>query len=327
VGMQEVKKNSATAWLVWLMLISIFLAFPFILEKGISQYYLYLAIKIMVWALFATSFNLVLGYGGMMSFGHAAFFGIGAYTGSLLLVKASCPLVLAFAAAIFAAAAAGLIIGYLSVRIKGIFFFATITLSFAQLAYILAFKWRSFTFGDDGIQGIPVPAMISTDETYIKYYFFALVITVICIYLLWKTVRSPFGLMLRALRENPERAVFFGMKVENYRLIAFVISASFSGIAGVLYAFLETAIAPDILFWSMSGEVILMSVLGGMHIFFGPAIGAVIMVLLNTFITSYTEYWPLCLGVTLILIVLFFPDGVAGLIHERYTIWRKKEAA
>ena len=114
------------------------------------------------------------------------------------------------------------------------------------------------------------------------------------------------------------------MKVENYRLIAFVISAIFSGIAGVLFAFLETSISPDILFWNMSGEVILMSLLGGMHIFLGPAIGAAIMVLLNTFITSYTEYWPFFLGTTLILIVLFFPGGVGGLIHERYTLWRKR---
>lgn len=220
---------------------------PFILEKGFSEYYLYLATKIMVWALYAMSFNIVLGYGDMMSFGHAAFFGIGAYTCSLLLIKASCHMALAFAAAPFAAAAAGLIIGYFSVRIKGVFYFATITLSFAQLAYILAFKWRSFTFGDDGIQGIPVPALISTDETYVNYYFFALIIILICIYVLWKIVKSPFGLMLKSLRENPERATFVGMNVENYRLIAFVISAFFSGIAGVLYALLETSIAPDIL--------------------------------------------------------------------------------
>lgn len=324
MGMQEVKKNISSTYLAWFIIVFILLVLPFILEKGFSQYYLYLAIKIMVWALFAISFNLVLGYGGMMSFGHAAFFGIAAYTCSLLLVKASCPLILAFAAAVLAAAAAGVIIGFLSVRIKGIFFFATITLSFAQLAYILAFKWRSFTFGDDGIQGIPVPNLISTDETYINYYFFALVVIILCIYILWKITRSSFGLMLRSLRENPERAVFFGMKVETYRLIAFVISALFSGIAGVLFAFLETSISPDILFWSMSGEVILMSVLGGMHIFFGPAIGAAIMVLLNSFITSYTEYWPLLLGTTLILIVLFFPGGVGGFIHERYALWRKR---
>lgn len=324
--MQEVKKNFGVIWLKWFIFFFILLVLPFILEKGISQYYLYLVIKIMVWALFAMSFNLVLGYGGMMSFGHAAFFGIAAYTCSLLLVKASCPVILAFAAAPFAAAAAGAIIGFFSVRIKGIFFFATITLSFAQLAFILAFKWRSFTFGDDGIQGIPVPTLISTDETFINYYFFALIIVLICIYVLWKIVKSPFGLMLKSLRENPERAVFFGMKVENYRLIAFVISAFFSGIAGVLFTFLETAISPDILFWSMSGEVILMGLLGGMHVFLGPALGAAIMVLLNSFITSYTEYWPIFLGTTLILIVLFFPGGLGGLIHERYTLWRIKKA-
>ena len=323
--MKQGRKNRTARWLYGAIAAIALIVLPFVLEKGFSEYYLYLAIKIMVWALFAMSFNLVLGYGGMMSFGHAAFFGIGGYTCSLLLVKTSCPLALAFVAAPFVAAAAGAVIGFFSVRIKGVFYFATITLSFAQLAFILAFKWRSFTFGDDGIQGIPVPALISTDETYINYYFFALIIIVIVVFLLWKIVKSPFGLMLRSLRENPERATFIGMKVENYRLIAFVISAFFSGIAGVLYAFLETAISPDILFWSMSGEVILMGLLGGMHIFLGPALGAAIMVLLNSFITSYTEYWGMVLGIILILIVLFFPKGVGGVMFEQYQkLMRKK---
>jgi len=133
--------------------------------------------------------------------------------------------------------------------------------------------------------------------------------------------------MLRSLRENPERATFVGMKVENYRLIAFVISAFFSGIAGVLYAFLETAISPDILFWSMSGEVILMGLLGGMHVFLGPALGATIMVLLNSFITSYTEYWGMVLGIVLILIVLFFPKGVGGLMFDQYQKLMKRKGA
>lgn len=230
------RKKSCTKWLGGTISGFILLVLPFILEKAFSQYDLYLAIKIMVWALYAMSFNLVLGYGGMMSFGHAAFFGVGAYTCSLLLVKASCPFSLAMAAAPFAAAAVGLIIGFFSVRIKGVFYFAILTLSFAQLVYILAFKWRSFTFGDDGIQGIPVPEMIATDETHINYYFFSLIILLICIYILWRIVKSPFGLMLRSLRENPERATFVGMNVENYRLIAFVISAFFSGMAGVLSA-------------------------------------------------------------------------------------------
>lgn len=220
-------KHNGVKWLWGAITALVLIVLPFVLEKAFSQYDLYLAIKVMVWALYAMSFNLVLGYGGMMSFGHAAFFGVGAYTCSLLLVKASCPVALAFAAAPIAAAALGLIIGFFSVRIKGVFYFATITLSFAQLVYILAFKWRSFTMGDDGIQGIPVPALISTDETYINYYFFALLIILICIYALWRIVKSPFGLMLRSLKENPERATFVGMKVENYRLIAFVISAFF----------------------------------------------------------------------------------------------------
>ncbi|MCP4667815.1 MAG: branched-chain amino acid ABC transporter permease [Deltaproteobacteria bacterium] len=323
--LHDKKQNSAAKW-IWGAIAGILLiALPFVLEKGLSQYHLYLATKILVWALFATSFNLVLGYGGMMSFGHAAFFGIGAYTCSLLLVKSGCPMILAFVAAPFAAAAAGVVIGFFSVRIKGVFYFATITLSFAQLVYILAFKWRSFTFGDDGIQGIPVPALISTDETYVNYYFFALIIVLVCFFFLWKIVKSPFGMMLKSLKENPERAEFVGIRVQNYRLIAFIISAFFSGIAGVLYAFLETSIAPDILFWSMSGEVILMGLLGGMSLFLGPTVGAATMVLLNSYITSYTEYWAFFLGITLILIVLFFPKGVGGLVVDQYQTWKKRK--
>ncbi len=320
-----VTHGNAGKW-IWISVFGLSLIIlPFVLEKGISQYYLFLAANILAWALFALSFNLVLGYGGMMSFGHAAFFGVGAYTCALLLVKASCPLILAFLAAPFAAACVGLVIGYLSVRIKGVFYFAVITLCFAQLVYILVFKWRSFTFGDDGIQGIPVPAFISTDESYIHYYFFALIIVLICAFVLWRIVRSPFGMILRSLKENPERAAFVGVNVEHYRLIAFVISAFFSGIAGVLYALLQTSISPDILFWTVSGDVILMGLLGGMTLFLGPALGAAIMVLLNSFVTSYTEYWGLCLGITLILIVLFFPRGIGGIMVERYQTWKKRK--
>jgi len=320
---RQVAQGKATKWF-WTAVIGLSLIIlPFVLEGEFSQYYLFLVADILAWALFAMSFNLVLGYGGMMSFGHAAFFGVGAYTCALLLVKTSCPLVLAFLAAPLAAACVGLVIGYLSVRIKGVFYFAVLTLCFAQLVYILVYKWRGFTFGDDGIQGIPVPAFISTDASYINYYFFALIIVLICTFVLWKIVRSPFGMILRSLRENPERAAFVGINVEHYRLIAFVISAFFSGVAGVLYALLQTSISPDILFWANSGDVILMGLLGGMTLFLGPALGAAIMVLLNSFVTSYTEYWGFCLGVILILIVLFFPKGVGGVLAERYQTWKR----
>jgi len=318
-----VSQNAKTRWLKLTVTAFALVVLPFILEKAFSTYYLYLFIKAMVWALYAVSFNLVLGYGGMMSFGHAAFFGIGAYACSLLLVKSSCPLLLAFLAGPVAAALAGAVIGFFSVRIRGLFYFAVITLSFAQLVYILVFKWRTLTFGDDGIQGIPVPDVISTTDTYIPFYFFSLIIFLLCLYLLWRIVRSPFGLMLRSLRESPERAAFVGLKIESYRLIAFVLSAFFSGVAGVLFALMETSIAPNILFWSTSGEVVLMGLLGGMNLFLGPALGAVVMVLLSSFLTSYTEYWGMFLGVTLILIVLFFPKGVGGLMVEQIQKWRR----
>ncbi len=263
------ERISASRWTIILAAAVLLVALPYVLEGWMSQYYLYLVIKIVVWALFATSFNLVLGYGGMMSFGHAAFYGTGAYTCALLLVKASWPMPLAFLAAPLAAALIGLIIGYFSVKIKGIFYFATLTLSFAQLLFILVFKWRSFTFGDDGIQGIPIPQFISTLDTFVNYYYFALSVTLVCFYIMWRILRSPFGLLLRTLRENPERSTFIGVRVQKYRLIAFVISAFFSGVAGALFVFLETSVSPDVFKWSVSGEVLLMGLLGGMHVFWG----------------------------------------------------------
>lgn len=303
-----------------------FVTVPFVLEN-ISQYYLYLIIKLMIWALFAVSFNLVLGYGGMMSFGHAAFFGTGAYTCGLILVKTSWPIVVAFFAAPLAASLIGLVVGYFSVRIRGTFYFATLTLSFSQLLYILVYKWRSFTFGDDGIQGIPVPNLISTLDTYVNYYFFALAITLPCIYALWRITKSPFGLMLRTIRENAERSNFIGVNVNKYRLTAFVVSAFFSGIAGALFTLLETSLSPDILFWTASGEVILMGLLGGMHLFLGPALGAAIIIFLNSFLGSYTQYWGMFLGGTLVVIVLFFPQGVGGLIQEKLLSPSRREKA
>jgi branched-chain amino acid transport system permease protein len=321
---REQTKRNRTAWAAWPVLGLALVALPFVLEYLLSPYYLFLAIKVLVWVLFAMSFNLVLGYGGMMSLGHAAFFGIGAYTCSLLLVKTSVPVALAMLAAPVAAGIAGMIAAYFSVKIQGAFYFATITIAFCQLAYTIAFKWRSLTFGDDGIQGIPVPAFISTEGSYINLYFFALVITIISIYILFRIVKSPYGLLLTALKEDQVRATFIGIKGERYRFIAFFISAVFAGIAGVLYAFLETSVAPDILSWTFSGEVVLMCVLGGMHVFLGPAIGAAVMVLLSSFVTSYIKYWLLTMGAILILIVLFFPTGVGGVIADTYAKWVSK---
>jgi branched-chain amino acid transport system permease protein len=317
-------KRKGMQWLGWVIVGIALLIIPFILEKGFSPYYLFLATKVLIWALFAASFNLVLGYGGMMSLGHAAFFGIGAYTCSLLLIKTSCPVFLAVLAGPLAAALAGMVAAFFSVRVQGAFYFATITIAFSQLAYTVAFKWRSLTFGDDGIQGIPVPAFISTEASYINMYFFVLVVTAVCMYIVWRIVKSPYGLLLRALKEDSVRAAFIGMKGDRYRFIAFTISALFAGVAGVLYAFLETSVAPDVLSWTSSGEVVLMAVLGGMTLFLGPAVGAAIMILLSSLVTSYTRYWLFTVGTTLILIVLFCPKGVGGFMFDKYKSWANR---
>ena len=317
-------KRIGVQWPGWVIVGIVLSILPFILEKGFSPYYLFLAIKVLVYALFAVSFNLVLGYGGMMSLGHAAFFGISAYTCSLLLVKTSCPAILAMFAGPFAAALAGMVAAFFSVRVQGAFYFATITIAFSQIAYTVAYKWRNFTFGDDGIQGIPVPALISTEATYINMYFFALAVTVICIYVVWRIVKSPYGLLLRALKGDPVRATFIGMRGDRYRFIAFTVSALFAGVAGVLYAFLETSVAPDVLSWTSSGEVLLMSVLGGMTLFLGPAVGAAIMILLSALVTSYIKYWPFTMGTILVLIVLFCPKGVGGFMFDKYRSWANR---
>jgi branched-chain amino acid transport system permease protein len=310
--------------LVWVLIaVGILAILPFVLDKLRSQYDVYLATKVMVWALFAMSFNLVLGYGGMMSFGHAAFFGSGAYACALLLIKAQVSPVVAYLSAPIIAALIGAAVGYLSVRISGAFYFATLTLSFSMLIYILVFKWRSLTFGDDGIHGIPIPALISTQDSYMNCYFFTLLLVVTCVYAQWRIVTSPFGLLLRTLREDPDRAAFIGVNVNVHRWVAFVVSAFFSGVAGVLLVTLEASLSPDIFFWPMSGEVILMGLVGGMHVFLGPALGAAVMVLLNSTLTSYTQYWGMFLGLTLIFIVLFFPEGILGVIRAKIVAARK----
>jgi branched-chain amino acid transport system permease protein len=320
-------KTNKTQLFMGLVLAMVLIGLPFMLERAFSQYYVYLAAKILIWSLFAVSFNLVLGYGGMMSFGHAAFYGTGAYTCALLLARASWPLPAAIVAAPLVAALVGLAIGFLSVRIRGIFYFAVLTLSCSQLLYIVVFKWRSLTLGDDGIQGIPVPFFISTLDTYVGCYFFILIVTSVCICLLFKIVKSPFGLILKTIRDNAERAAFIGVSILNYRLIAFTLSAFFSGVAGALFVLLETSVSPDVFKWSVSGEVLLMGLLGGMHVFAGPIIGAAVMVLLNSTVTSYTEYWGLVIGMTLVCIVLFFPEGVGGVARAKWLAFRKRKIA
>jgi branched-chain amino acid transport system permease protein len=284
-----------------------------------SRFYVFMGTDILIFSLFAVSLNLLLGYTGLVSFGQAAYFGIGAYTCALMMKKASVAFLLAFVTAGLFGAAAALIIGFFCVRLTKIYF-AMLTLAFSQIVWAIVFKWNSLTGGDSGFIGIPFPQHLDSRT---RFYYFTLAVVVVSLFVLRRLVNSPFGRMLTTIRENPERTEFIGINVKLFQLAAFVISGFFSGIAGALFAIFNHSIFPDILFWPASAEVLIMTLLGGIYSFFGPVVGAAALLYLRMQVTSYTEYWPLILGTILALILFFFPGGIVGFLQSQLARLRR----
>src|SRR5690606_23314483 len=254
-------------------------------------------------------------YTGMLSFGHAAFFGAGAYATAMLLLWLQWPLLACLAVSVLAAALLALVVGYLCVRLNEVYF-SMLTLAFGMMVFSVAYQWRSVTGGSDGLSGFVVQGLgLGLDVTLGNpsvYYHVVLVVVVLASALLYCICRSSFGLMLRAIRQNAERVAFCGVDVRRYRLAAFTVAGAFAGLAGGLMApFLRIA-SPELVHWSMSAEPVLMSILGGTGYFLGPFFGAGMFVLLETWITSMTHAWMLVLGVVLAPLVLFFRRGVLG---------------
>jgi len=290
------------------------LILPFILNQfgKTGEFWIWVATEMMIMALFATSLNLILGFGGMVSFGHAAFFGVGAYTVALLMKKAEIPLGLALLAAPCIAAVAAAVIGWFCVRLVGLYF-AILTLTFGQLLYMLAFQWYTFTGGDDGIHGIPKPAFLDP----INYYILSLLIFLVCLWIMKIIVGSSFGLSIKIIRENPERARFIGINVRRHQLANFIIAGFFAGLAGGLFTELNRFAQTEFLHWSKSGDAIFACLVGGMYSFIGPAIGSTVLIFLHIFIQqihqSLVEIWAIFLGLILLGVVLFAPEGLVGL--------------
>jgi len=278
-----------------------------------SRFYIFLGTDILIMGLFAVSLNLLLGYTGLVSFGQAAYFGIGAYTCTLLMKKASIAFPIAFSTAAVFGAIAALIIGFFCIRLTKIYF-AMLTLAFSQIVWAIVFKWNSLTGGDNGIIGIPFPQHLDSPT---RFYYFTLVIVVCSFYVLRKAMDSPLGRMLTTIRENPERTEFIGINVKLFQLISFMISGFFSAIAGALFAIFNHSIFPDLLFWPQSAEVLIMALLGGMYSFFGPLVGAAVMLYLRMLVTSYTQYWPLIMGTILAVLLFFFPGGIVGFLKTQ----------
>src|SRR5659263_452799 len=283
-----------------------------------GRFYQFLLTQILIASLVAVAFNLLLGTTGLLSFGQMAFYGVGAYTFGLLVMKAGFGTLPALLLSpIFAALVAG-VIGFFCVRLSGVHF-AMLTLAFGQLVYTIAFKWYGFTGGDNGIQGIPIrplPWGIDIGSTKAMYYF-ALAVVGISVECLRRIRSSPFGATLKATRENSQRAAYLGVNVKLYQWTAFVIAGAFTGLAGGLYAVMEKAITPDIIHWTKSGEPVFMTVIGGIYTFAGPVVGAAVFVVLNSYLVAWTEDWALVLGIILLVMVLMLPGGVVGFINEK----------
>jgi branched-chain amino acid transport system permease protein len=301
----------------WLIALAVLVVLPLLLPS----FLVVVMTEIAIVALFATAFNLLMGFGGMVSFGHAAYFALGAYAAALLVKQAAWPMPLALAASPFVAAAGALFFGFFIVRLTHTYF-AMLSLAFAQIVFTVVFKWKSLTGGDDGILNLwPPPALKSP----LAYCYFTLAVAGAGMLALRAIVDSPFGYALRAIRENPRRARFIGVNVRRHQLFAFVLSGFFSGLAGGLFAFFNGSVFPDFAYLNKSFEPLVVVLLGGIQSFFGPLAGAVGFKILETFIArQWPVYWPLFLGSAVVLVVVALPQGFVGLLQRRS--WRIRTA-
>ena len=291
-----------------------------VLPYLLSTYYLGLVIEILIFAVFAMSFDLLIGYAGMASLGHAAYFGVGAYGVGLLAIKLHWSVWSALPAALIVVALVATLFGLLALRTRGSYFLM-ITLALSQVAWGIAFGWRSLTGGDDGLPNLPRPEFaagwsVAGDR---PFYFFILLLVGVAVLLLTQVVTSPFGFALRGIRESETRMQALGYDVWRYKFAAFIIAAVFAGLAGALYAYYNRFVSPDYLGVFRSAEVLLMVILGGAGTLVGPAIGAAVIVLLENVISAYTERWLIVIGTIYILVALFAPNGIIGFVRDLRT--------
>ncbi|MDP3097225.1 MAG: branched-chain amino acid ABC transporter permease [Syntrophales bacterium] len=285
-----------------------------LLPVFIPRFYVYLVSIILLYGLLATSLNLVLGYGGIFQFHHAVFYGVGAYGTTLMLTKTGLPAMLAFIAGPLVSAAFGLVLGIICIRLSKLYF-GMLQISLGSLVWAIVYRWYSFTGGDDGIHGIPMPEMLSSPKS---AYYFTLIITLVSLFIMWKVIRSPFGSALQGIRDNPVRSEMIGINVRMHQLLALVLAGFFAGVAGSLFVVVDNTVFPDMLFWTLSLEIIIMCLLGGWFTFLGPMLGAAVIIALRTFVSTYTDYWALVLGIIMMLVIFFLPNGILGYVEEKF---------
>jgi len=311
-------RDAALAAAALLILVTLPLVFP---GKAFSDF----VIRMSAFAIFATSLNLLIGYGGMVSFGHGLFYGLGAYSFALLMQKAGTSIPAAFALTILINGAVAMVVGAICIRLKEIYF-SFLTLAFQMLLHSLIIAWTSVTGGDQGLTGgIPRPPFlgIRLDDPH-QLYLFCCTVLVVSLFIMRHLVQSPFGYTLRMIRDNPRRAEFLGIQVWRIRLLAFTVAGIFGGVGGMLTSLFVSSAYPDFAYWTVSGEGVFMILLGGMQVFLGPLAGAAILLLLNDTVTKITEHYSLVLGIVILCFALGLRKGLLGFIAD---LWARRGGA
>ena len=277
-----------------------------------------LAVNVLIFGLYAMGFNLLFGYTGMLSFGHAAFLGVGSYGTGIVMVHYGWPWYLAIPAGVILASLFGVVIGWMAIRTRGIYF-SMVTLALAQCVYFIFYKAESLTGGENGLRGIKLETIdflglqIDLLNPTNKYYFL-LIFVVMTLWFVSRVLSSPFGAVIETIRENEKRSAACGYDVARTKLVAFVLSAAICGLAGSLRALHLSVVPVDSLHYLTSGQAVMMALLGGMGTFFGPFVGAAAFLLIEDVVTNITKYWQFVAGAVFITFVLFFPRGIWGSI-------------
>ena len=311
----ESKPRATIVWGTALVL----LVLPFIISAP-------LATEILIWGIFGLGFNLLLGYTGVLSFGHAAYFGLGAYAAGLALRYWKSSLWTSLLISVAAAVILACFIGAMAIKRRGVYF-AMISLAFGQMLYFLALSpLKHITRGEDGLTRIPIINLFSISlNKPIPLYYFVFIITIGMLYLTWRILQSPFGKLLQAFRENEERAKACGFNTTLVKFFSLVISAFYAGLAGGLNTIYLGYVPLTTLFWLTSGTMVMMTILGGKGTFLGPLIGAGVFLFLQNTISLFTPRWELFVGAIFVLIILLFPAGIMGTIRDKYSAHKMKK--
>jgi branched-chain amino acid transport system permease protein len=304
-----------------ILLLGLLILFLLFLPMFAGKYIIYMVIQILTLSVFALGFNLLLGYTGLLSFGQAGFFAMGAYASAKILLALP-SLLVGVVAGMVAGGISALILGYLCVRHTRIYF-SMLTLCFGMMIYSIAWKWRDVTGGDDGLVGIPrapfeIPGILSINMNPMgNYYYFVLVISLIAMFILYRIVNSPFGLTLKGIRDSENRVSFAGISIRNYRLLSFTLAGLYAGLAGSLVPPLENTVTPPLAHWTHSAEPVMVTLLGGIHTFSGPIVGSVLFYVVKDIIVRYTQYWLIWFGSIVVFLVLVFRGGIVIFFTER----------